>query len=486
MSNKITFKEFTERAKGIHGDKYLYVEDSYVCANKRMEIICPEHGSFLMTPSAHTNSKQKCKKCYLKDTIERNKIKHAENIRERSVGFYEIIDWLDFSNQRDWVLSKCQSHGSYKTKVSSMLFTDYFGCIKCKRLKEAELFIDKATILHKDKYTYLKDDYVCSRKLMNIKCNNHNLIFKQRPSAHLQGQGCPSCGAENASNNSKLGLEAFVERAKAVHNGIYDYSQATYIDAHTSLDVICPKHGIFKVNPNNHVRTGLGCKYCSKEEKVEYYSKEFKDKVSKVPEYHHLNFEKAVYLNNRTSVDVYCKLHEEWFKCTPNRLLDSIRITGCKTCGKIALNRWTIENLLKIPNIKESYGVFYYGEISLINGTKIGITKNLNSRVGCYRSDMKHNESLAFEVKGYKETTYFKAAIIETVLKKVLKRHHIKHNYHFGGKHEIFDNTCLSIVSDMVNSVYDKELEHLNQVVTHNNHPEVIKFVTYLQKRYEI
>ena len=49
-------KQFIEKARQIHGDKYDYSKVEYVNTKTKVCIICPEHGEFWMTPKHHLNS----------------------------------------------------------------------------------------------------------------------------------------------------------------------------------------------------------------------------------------------------------------------------------------------------------------------------------------------------------------------------------------------------------------------------------------------
>lgn len=49
-SNK---EEFINKAKLIHGDYYDYSNVVYINAIKKVQIVCPQHGSFLQSPSKH-------------------------------------------------------------------------------------------------------------------------------------------------------------------------------------------------------------------------------------------------------------------------------------------------------------------------------------------------------------------------------------------------------------------------------------------------
>lgn len=55
-------QEFIEKAVAVHGSKYDYSKVDYVLATKKVEIVCPKHGSFLMTPNKHLIG-EGCPKC---------------------------------------------------------------------------------------------------------------------------------------------------------------------------------------------------------------------------------------------------------------------------------------------------------------------------------------------------------------------------------------------------------------------------------------
>ena len=53
---------FIKESVKIHGNKYDYSKVEYKNAMDKVIIICPEHGEFVQTPSAHLNG-QGCPKC---------------------------------------------------------------------------------------------------------------------------------------------------------------------------------------------------------------------------------------------------------------------------------------------------------------------------------------------------------------------------------------------------------------------------------------
>ena len=54
---------FINKAKKIHGDKYDYSKVDYIDALTKVCIVCPEHGEFWQTPSAHIYLKEGCSRC---------------------------------------------------------------------------------------------------------------------------------------------------------------------------------------------------------------------------------------------------------------------------------------------------------------------------------------------------------------------------------------------------------------------------------------
>jgi hypothetical protein len=60
---------------------------------------------------------------------------------------------------------------------------------------------------------------------------------------------------------AKLTQEQFINKANIKHNNYYDYSLVNYINANTKVKIICPKHGEFEQQPNNHL-FGQRCIKC--------------------------------------------------------------------------------------------------------------------------------------------------------------------------------------------------------------------------------
>jgi len=62
----------------------------------------------------------------------------------------------------------------------------------------------------------------------------------------------------------KRTLEDFILRARKQHGDKYDYSKAVYNGVHEKICIICPEHGEFWQEVNNHLH-GAGCPECAKQ-----------------------------------------------------------------------------------------------------------------------------------------------------------------------------------------------------------------------------
>ena len=129
-----TTKEFIEKAREVHGDKYDYSKVNYINSYTKVCIICPKHGEFWQEPKWHLKGGG-CKECSLE---------HKSKTQSKG------IDW----------------------------------------------FITKARDVHGDKYDYSKVNYINKETKVCIICPKHG-EFWQSPKNHLDGYGCSICGSSH-------------------------------------------------------------------------------------------------------------------------------------------------------------------------------------------------------------------------------------------------------------------------------------------------
>jgi hypothetical protein len=169
-------------------------------------------------------------------------------------------------------------------------------------------FIEKAKLVHGEKYNYSLIDYTESKNKVKIICPKHG-EFEQRASGHLSGYGCSKCSHEK----QKLTVKEFIEKAKLTHGEKYDYSLVNYVNYDTKVKIICPIHGEFEQIPSNHLK-GSDCELCSfvkrKTKTLEFIQK------AKLVHGDKFDYSLVDYIGFDKKVVVICPVHSE-FKQTP-------------------------------------------------------------------------------------------------------------------------------------------------------------------------
>ena len=88
---KLTQNEFIKKAISVHGNKYDYSKSNYILNDKKICIICPEHGEFWQTPHSHLSG-QGCPLC--KESKGERKIKQF--LEENNIEYEQqkMFNWL--------------------------------------------------------------------------------------------------------------------------------------------------------------------------------------------------------------------------------------------------------------------------------------------------------------------------------------------------------------------------------------------------------
>jgi hypothetical protein len=185
---KKTTKQFIEQARKIHGDKFDYSKVKYEGTDVKVCIICPKHGEFWQTPYCHLKGDQ-CPACSNVQRITQDIF--IERCTKIHHGKYDYSK-VKFEHIKKKVCIICPKHGEYWQTPFGHL--QGYGCPICggnKRLTNEE-FIEKAKLVHEDKYDYSKVQYINTSTKVCIICPEHG-EFWQTPNSHLFGAGCPTC-----------------------------------------------------------------------------------------------------------------------------------------------------------------------------------------------------------------------------------------------------------------------------------------------------
>jgi len=203
-----------------------------------------------------------------------------------------------------------------------------------------EEFISKAKKVHNNKYDYSLTVYINTKTKVKIICPIHG-EFEQNPNDHLHNHGCPKCSFEKSAVKKRKTQEEFISKAKKVHNNKYDYSLVNYKNAHSKVKIICPIHGIFEQNPNDHLHNH-GCLKCAFEKIATKKRKPQEEFISRAKKVHNNKYDYSLvnYLNNKEKVKIICSIHGE-FEQSPYEHLEG---KGCPECGKLKRAKSRIKN----------------------------------------------------------------------------------------------------------------------------------------------
>lgn len=323
---RISQEEFIFSAIERHNGKYDYSQVEYKNKHSKVRIICPYHGLFLQTPGAHLKGSgcPACagvKKLTTSEFIEKSIQVHGNKYD------YSKVNYIDSGTK---VIIGCKIHGEFLQQPTCHIQGQ--GCPACggtKKLTNRE-FLVKAKEIHGDKYDYSKVKYISCDKKVTIICPIHG-EFLQTPDSHIyQKSGCIKCGAERRGLLSRKNTEKFIEDAKRIHGSKYDYSKTKYISSNYHVCIICPKHGEFWQDPNNHIN-GANCPKCSSEKIREMSSFSTEEFILNAKAIHGDKYDYSLveYNGANKPVCIICPEHGEFWQVANNH----VRGADCIKCA---------------------------------------------------------------------------------------------------------------------------------------------------------
>ncbi|MGY8635818.1 hypothetical protein RAD15_25435 [Bradyrhizobium sp. 14AA] len=299
---RLTLDLFLSRARKAHGDKYEYEHVVLVNGKTKIRIGCPVHGIFEQIPDTHMRGFG-CKAC-------------------------GAIDSAD------------------------------------KRRFTAHEFIKRSRSAHGSRYDYSRVIYRGNDQNVAIICSEHG-TFSQTPAGHMSGKGCSRCAAAKRGSDRRSSIATFIEKAKAVHRGKYDYSSTVYRTSNDDVEIICPTHGLFSQNPNNHLR-GKGCRKCGEIVLSSLFRKESDVYLAEIQAAHgsRLDYSLANYKSAYSPVTLICSTHGPITKPARDWLKH-----GCFQCGvntRAQNRRFSTQKFIQLA--RERHGDKYSYELSRYTG----------------------------------------------------------------------------------------------------------------------
>ena len=159
----------------------------------------------------------------------------------------------------------------------------------------------------------------------------------------------------------------FILDAEKIHGDRYDYSLVDYKGNKINIDIICRKHGVFKVRPDHFLR-GHGCKKCS-DEKEKYNTLTTEEFIRRSKEIHGDRYDYSLvdYKGIHKNVKIICPIHGV-FEQLPNNHLKKLGCSKCSNIRKLSKE----EFILKANDIHDNK--YNYDLVEYINNrTKVKI-----------------------------------------------------------------------------------------------------------------
>ena len=237
MQNKLSYDEFVERSKLVHGDRYDYSKVVYTGYKKSIIITCKKHGDFNMSPSLHISNKAGCKECKndkFRDTTE-SFIKKAIKIHGDKYD-YSKVNYINSKKIRVEIL--CQKHGSFFLTPRSHLSGN--GCEKCSyeaKTYSNKEFIDLCNKVHNNLYTYELCNYKNMDQKVWVSCEKHGPFeLSARNHCYLK-IGCSEC----CTSKNEIFIEQYLIKNKIMYQKQKSFENCKF-RYHLKFDFYIPKY----------------------------------------------------------------------------------------------------------------------------------------------------------------------------------------------------------------------------------------------------
>lgn len=157
---------------------------------------------------------------------------------------------------------------------------------------------------------------------------------------------------------NRLTTEEFIEKSCKVHNNMYDYSEVTYINNKSKVNIICKEHGLFAQQPSRHM-SGQGCPKCGIIKQSKNHSKTTETFIQEAIKKHgnRYSYHLVDYKNSQTKVKIECLKHGA-YEQQPDMHLGG---SGCPKCaGRYLVTKDIIEQFREVHSDLYDYSLVVY------------------------------------------------------------------------------------------------------------------------------
>ena len=342
-TNMVSNEKFIEKAKKIHGNEYDYSKTCYLGWDKKVCIICPEHGEFWQKAGEHVARKRGCPHCALEkninDSISKGK-ESFEKYMKNYNGIYEMVgDYVDSSTKVEF---RCKKHNTIFIQTPNNFRNIKTPCPECRcDLKKPKkqishiqpdykkICIEKIEQKYPNRFSFEKMDYKNRDTKVLLFDKIINEWVETIPSSLLKASNIEKVvGYEK----TKLPTILFIEKARKVHGDKYDYTKVKYVNSKTKVCIVCHEkdeegneHGEFWQTPNDHLKE-CACPKCG--HRVPWTTEAFIEKARKVHG-NKYDYSNVCIKNTIKHITLFCPEHGEF----QIRACHHLKGSGCPKCN---------------------------------------------------------------------------------------------------------------------------------------------------------
>ena len=288
----------------------------------------------------------------------------------------------------------CQIHGSFLT--DPMDYISGKGCADCRDIelghsRGVKRFATLLEMRYPGKFTFTVVGYRNQRKI-ELVCREHGTFSKPMSEFLAFRHICPECTKQN---NRDILIAAGFATALKMYSNQYHYPTPAVKSMKDTLNVVCPKHGLFRTTLENHISYKKSCMKCSREDS-RLTTQSFIDRATLVHAGRY-DYTKTKYLVYSDKLTITCRVHGDF----QQRAGSHLQGNGCIECflevNKLPKETF-VENARKVHGDKFDYSkVIYLGnkkKVEIICPTHGSFwqmpNSHVSSRTGCrYCSESK-------------------------------------------------------------------------------------------------
>ena len=199
MSRCLTTEEFIKKAKSIHGDKFDYVNSTYINAKTKIEIKCKKHSNiFFQNSNNHFLSKFPCKEC----NLENKRLLFSSNIEEfktymiKKYGNTLSFEKAIYKNARTDIILVCKKHklelkkAPYEFKISTCHMCSKENIDDVRSSKQIKLINEYVSSFGGK---LISKKYVNNETDLKFKCKKGHVFFESWSDVKNSMRWCKEC-----------------------------------------------------------------------------------------------------------------------------------------------------------------------------------------------------------------------------------------------------------------------------------------------------